>query len=68
MKTDLSEIELRELFIEFRLFIILLIISSSTLSTPGIGKKRKWPSDEQYKNVQQTIEAILFNFLLYLNF
>ena len=61
-----TEIELRELFIEFRLFIILLIISSSTLSTPGIGKKRKWPSDEQYKNVQQTIEAILFNFLYFL--
>ena len=61
-----NEVELRELFIEFRLFILLLIISSSTLSTPGIGKKKKFPSDEQYKNVQQTIEAILFNLLYFL--
>jgi len=38
-----NEVELRELFIEFRLFILLLIISSSTLSTPGIGKKKKIP-------------------------
>ena len=61
-----TEIELRELFIEFRLFILLLIVSSSTLSTPIIGKKKKWPSEEQYKDVQQTIEAILFNFLYFL--
>ena len=63
-----NEVELRELFTEFRLFLLLLIISSSTLSTPGIAitKKKKWPSDEQYKNVQQTVEAILFNFLYFL--
>ena len=61
-----NQVELRELFTEFRLFILLLIISSSTLSTPRIGQKRKWPSDEQYKNVQLTIEAILFNFLYFL--
>ena len=61
-----NEAELRELFNEFRLFLLLLIISSSKLSTPGIGKKKKWPSDEQYKNVQQKIEAILFNFLYFL--
>ena len=61
-----TEIELRELFFEFRLFILLLIISSSTLTTPGIGKKKKWPSDEQYKNAQITIEAVLFNFLYFL--
>ena len=63
-----NEVELRELFTEFRLFLLLLIISSSTLSTPGIAitKKKKWPSDEQYKNVQQTTEAIIFNFLYFL--
>ena len=63
-----NEVELRELFIEFRLFLLLLIISSSTLSTPGIAitKKKKWPSDEHYKNVQQIVESILFNFLYFL--
>ena len=59
-----NETEIRELFIDFRLFILLLIISSSTLSASG--KKKKFPSDEQYKNVQLTIEAILFNFLSFL--
>ena len=61
-----TEIELRVLFNDFRLFIELIIISTSTLSTPGIGKKKKWPSDKQYKNVQDTTEAILFNFLCFL--
>ena len=61
-----TEIELRELFNDFRLFNELLVISTSTLSTPGIGKKKKWPSDKQYKNVQDTTEAILFNFLSFL--
>jgi hypothetical protein len=61
-----NEVEIREFFTEFRLFLLLVIISSSTLSTPGIGKKKKWPTEEQYKNAQQTIEAILFNFLYFL--
>ena len=60
-----TESELRALFIHFRLFIISLIVSSSTLSSSN-AKKKRWPSDEQYKNVQQTTEAILFNFLLFL--
>ena len=61
-----NQVEIREIFTEFRLFLLLLIISSSTLTTPGISKKRKWPSDEQYKNVQQSVEAILFNLLYFL--
>ena len=56
--------ELRELFIDFRLFILLLIISSSTLTITS--KKRKWPSEEEYVKVQETTEAILFNFLEFL--
>ena len=59
-----NENELKELFIDFRLFILLLIISSSTLSITS--KKRKWPSEEEYVKVQETTEAILFNFLEFL--
>ena len=59
------ESEIKELFEDFRLFILLVIISSSTLTKPGLGKKRRWPNEEQYKDVQKTVEAILFNFLYF---
>ena len=57
--------ELNELFYDFRLFILLLIISSSTLNTAEAFKKKRWPKEEQYKEVQATVESILFNFLFY---
>ena len=55
------EEELKQIFYDFRLFIILLIISSSTLTSQGTGKKKKWPTEEQYKDIQNKIESILFN-------
>ena len=62
-----EESELRELFFDCRLFFVLLIISSSTLSiSGGIVKKKKFPTEEQYKNAQQTIEVILFNYIYFL--
>ena len=60
-----TEEELNSLFIDFRLFIILLIISSSTLISQGTGKKKKWPSEEEFKEVQKIIESIFFNFIYF---
>ena len=57
--------ELIEYFSDLRLFILLLIISSSTLNSAEI-KKKKWPKEDQYNQVQLTIEELLFNFLFYL--
>ena len=57
--------ELNEYFKDLRLLILLLIISSSTLNSSELAKKRKWPKEDQYKNIQFTVECILFNFLFY---
>jgi len=55
--------ELQEIFNHLRLFIILLIISSSTLTSQGTGKKKKWPSEEEYEEVQNNIESIFLNLI-----
>ena len=57
------EEEIKQFFSDFRLFIVLLIISSSTLTTQGTGKKKKWPTEEEYNDVQNKIESILFNII-----
>jgi hypothetical protein len=53
-------------FNDFRLFINLLIVSSSTLNIAESSKKGKWPNEEQYREVQTITESILFNLLFYL--
>ncbi len=50
---------------DFRKFIKLIIISSSTLNSSETSKKKKWPNEEQYKKVQEIVEYILFKFLYY---
>ena len=55
--------ELKDIFYHLRLFIILLIISSSTLTSQGTGKKKKWPSEEEYEEVQKSIESIFINLI-----
>ena len=60
-----SENDLKEIFIDFRLYIILIIISSSTLTTQGLGKKKKWPTEEEYKEVQKNIEIIFYNLIYF---
>ena len=57
------EEEINQFFSDFRLFIVLLIISSSTLTSQGTGKKKKWPTEEEYNDVQNKIESILFNII-----
>ena len=57
--------ELNEYFKDLRLYILLLIISSSTLNSAELVKKKKWLKEDQYKDIQFTVECILFNFLFY---
>ena len=60
-----AETELSDILYNFRLFILLLIISSSTLCPFGSTKKKKWPSEEEYNQVQIIIESIFFNFIYF---
>ena len=60
-----TEDELKEIFTDFRLFIILIIISSSTLTSQGLGKKKKWPTEEEYKEVQKNIEYMFYNLIYF---
>jgi len=67
--------EFKELVINFRKFISLIIISSCTLSiskgkgntssntTKIIGETNKinWPNEDQYKTIQQKVKLFLFN-------
>ena len=57
--------ELNEYFTDFRALINLLTISSSTLNSSEMAKKKKWFKEEQYKKIQLTVESIFFNFLFY---
>ena len=61
-----TKIELEEYFNDLRLLISLIIISSSTLNSSETSKKKKWPKENQYKDVQFTVECILFNYLFFL--
>ena len=53
--------DIKETINEFRQFLTLLIIGSCTLSTDIDKKKRKWPTIEQYQNVQLIVKKILYN-------
>ena len=67
--------EFKEIIESFRLFLSLIIISSSTLviskgkqttsNNPikliGESNKTNWPSEEQYKSIQRDVHLILFN-------
>ena len=61
-----TKIELEEYFNDLRLLITLIIISSSTLNSSETYKQKKWPKENQYKDVQFTVECILFNYLFFL--
>ena len=57
--------ELDEYFKDLRVIILLIIIASCTLNSAEMAKKKKWPKEEQYKDVQFTVECILFNCLFF---
>ena len=60
-----NETDVKNTYNDFRLFITLLIISSSTVSITSDSKKQKWPNESQYKDVQETTQLILCNSLNY---
>ena len=63
-----NETEINNLYNEFRLFITLLIISSSTLIVSSDMKKQKWPNESQNKEVQDTIQLLLcYNLYFFIN-
>ena len=58
-----NEADIKNIYNDFRLFITLLIISSSTVNITSDIKKQKWPNESQYKDVQETTKLILCNTL-----
>ena len=60
-----NETDIKNIYNDFRLFITLLIISSSTVNITSDSKKQKWPNDSQYKDVQETTQLILYNSINY---
>jgi hypothetical protein len=56
--------ELNEYFNDFRLYLLLLITSPSTINLAD--KKKTWPNEEQNEKVQKTIKIILFNSIYFL--
>ena len=63
-----NETEIKNLYNDFRLFLTLLIIGSSTLIITSDVKKQKWPNESEYKEVQNTIQIILcYTFYFFMN-
>ena len=60
-----NETEIKNLYNDFRLFLTLLIIASSTIIIAS-DKKQKWPNESEYKEVQNTIKIILCYTLYFL--
>jgi len=66
--------EFREVLNDLRSFILSIIISSTTLSidykkggNSNNPNEEKWPNEEEYKKVQNLVNIVLFNILLFLN-
>ena len=69
-----NQIEFKEKLIDFCNFIVLIIVASTTLNIDNskithnnnIKSNTIWPTEEDYKNIQQIVKIILFNFFLFL--
>ena len=57
--------ELKDYLKDFRLFLLLLITSPSSINIDETIKKKKWPNLEQYEYIRGIIEAILFNAIFF---
>ena len=67
-----SHSEFKELLNELSSFILLIIIASTTLnidnsknSNNKIKQNKIWPTQEDYKNIQEMVRCILFNIFLF---
>ena len=68
--------EFKDIIKNFRYFMSLVIISSTTLcvsknkGNTNLGTRDKdkinWPNEEQYKNIQNKVKLLLFNFFYFL--
>ena len=54
-----NEIDIKNLYNDFRLFMTLLLVSSTTVTVTTDTKKKKWPNESQNREVQDTISLIL---------
>ena len=69
------QMEFKEILNCFTSFILLIIIASTTLSIdtskPSNNNKIKqreiWPTEDDYKYIQEIVKAIIFNFFFFLN-
>ena len=60
--------EFRQIINDLRIFILLIIISSSTISVNKNNKKSQiWPTEENFNTIQNLVKSILFNIFLFLN-
>ena len=57
--------ELKDFFKDFRLFLLLLITAPSSINIDESIKKKKWPKLEEYENIREIIEVILFNAIFF---
>ena len=64
-----SNMEFKEILNSFSFYILLIIIASTTVSIDNSknAKKEIWPTEEQYKEIQELVKIIIFNFFLFLN-
>ena len=68
------QMEYKEILNNFSSFILLIIISSTTLSIDNSKSQNKnstkqreiWPTEGDYKEIQETIKIIIFNFIFFL--
>ena len=59
--------ELSDFFVDFRLYLLLLITAPPSINISESIKKRKWPNEHQNAEIRSTIHFILFDatFFLY---
>ena len=64
-----TNMEFKEILNSFSFYILLIIIASTTVSIDNSKntKKEIWPTEEEYKEIQELVKIIIFNFFLFLN-
>ena len=53
-------------FRHFRLFLSVLIVSPPTINLSEAIKKKKWPDESQFKEVNTSVHCILFNYIFFI--
>ena len=68
------QMEYKEILNNFSSFMLLIIIASTTISIdtskPSNNKAKQreiWPTEEDYKYIQEIVKTIIFNFIFFLN-